>query len=404
MNIRSGIKSALLLFWVYYALFAFAADAIHGTVRNQTTGKAAAGDEVILLRLQNGMEAEASTRTDADGAFTLPLATVGGQYVVRVIHQGVNYDQNLSSSAHLEISVFDAVAKAPGGLRGNLGIVKVESADEMLKVTEMYSIRNASSPPVTQTGPRNFEFSLAQEAKFDSFQARKAGGVWLNLTPVPVKGKPGDWAVDFPLRPGETLFKFTYRLPYDGLATLHVKLAYPIENLAVVHPPALNFRALRANSFTSPGLVQGMKLEQAVAKPVVREVPAFEISGVGVAATTQAGSATEPMPSLPASTDSNPPKPIPAPTSAAKPLQAQVWLVAAGIAALLLSVMFGWWRSKKSSSTLGRKAESVIDSLKQALDQLEVERKRGEISAEQYDSTRQALDISLKRAAARSKS
>ena len=55
------------------ALSAFAADAINGTVRNQTTGKAAAGDEVILLRLQNGMEEEARTRVDAAGAFSLPL-------------------------------------------------------------------------------------------------------------------------------------------------------------------------------------------------------------------------------------------------------------------------------------------------------------------------------------------
>jgi len=403
MNIRSEIKSTLLLFWVYYALFASASDAIHGSVRNLTTGHPAVGDEVVLLRLAEGMEAESSTRTDADGAFTLPLATPGAQYVVRVIHQGVNYDQALSSSSPLEISVFDAVAKVPG-LLGNLGIVKVESADEMLKVTEMYSISNASSPPVTQTGLRNFEFSLAQEAKLDLFQARKAGGVWVNLTPVPVKGKQGDWAVDFPLRPGDTLFKFTYRIPYDGLATLHVKLAYPIENLAIVHPTAMNFRALRANSFTSPGLVQGMKLEQAVAKPVAREVPAFEISGVGVASTAQAESAPEALPSLPALIDSNPAKPAPAPTSTAKASQSQAWLVLAGIMAVLLAGVAGWWRSKKSIAVLGMKAESVIDSLKQALDQLEVEKRRGEISAEQYDSTRQALDMSLKRAVARSKS
>ncbi|HZS27680.1 MAG TPA: carboxypeptidase-like regulatory domain-containing protein [Candidatus Angelobacter sp.] len=401
MSILSRIAGFFLLLCCFFSLCA--ADSVTGKVQNLTTGHPAAGDEVVLLRLAEGMEAEASTRTDADGAFTLPLATPSAQYVVRVIHQGVNYDQNLSGSAQLEVSVFDAAAKVPG-LRGNLGIVKVESADEMLKITEMYSISNASSPQVTQTGPRNFEFSLAQEAKLDSFQARKAGGVWLNLTPTPVKGKQGTWAVNFPLRHGETLFKFTYRLPYDGLATLHVKLAYPIENFAVVHPPALNFRALRTNSFTSPGLVQGMKLEQAVAKPVVREVPAFEISGVGVASATQAESAPEAPPSFPASTNSNPAKSSPASVSVANPSQSQMWLVIAGISAVLFAGVAGWWRSKKSIVALGMKAESVIASLKQALDQLEVEKKRGEISAEQYDSTRQALDMSLRRAVARSKS
>lgn len=391
----------LLLFCCFSSLYA--ADSVTGKVQNLTTGHPAVGDEVVLLRLAEGMEAEASTHTDAGGAFTLPLATVGAQYVVRVIHQGVNYDQTMNSSAPLEISVFDAVAKVPG-LRGNLGIVKVESADEMLKVTEMYSISNTSSPPVTQKALRNFEFSLAQEAKLDLFQARRAGGVWLNLTPVPVKEKQGAWAVDFPLRPGETLFKFTYRLPYDGLATLRVKLAYPIENLAVVHPPAMNFRALRANSFTSPGLVEGMKLEQAVAKPVVKEVPAFEISGVGTASTVQAEPAPESLPSPPASTKNNPAKPAAASVSVARPSQAEVWLVMAGIVVLLLAVVASWWRSKKSRAAPGTKAGPVIDSLKQALDQLEVEKNRGEISADQYDSTRQALNMSLKRAVARSKS
>ena len=67
MNISSGIKSALfLLVCGSCTLFAFAADTISGTVRNQTTGKAAAGDEVILLRLKNGMEEESRTRTDAN--------------------------------------------------------------------------------------------------------------------------------------------------------------------------------------------------------------------------------------------------------------------------------------------------------------------------------------------------
>lgn len=188
MSISFRIAGFLLLLGCFSSLYA--ADSITGKVQNLTTGHPSAGDEVVLLRLAEGMEAEASTRTDAEGVFTLPLATSGAQYVVRVIHQGVNYDQALSSSAQPEISVFDAVAKVPG-LLGNLGIVKVESADEMLKVTEMYSISNASSPPLTQTGSRNFEFSLAQGAKLDSFQARKAGGVWLNLSPVPVKREAG---------------------------------------------------------------------------------------------------------------------------------------------------------------------------------------------------------------------
>src|SRR5260370_15487994 len=45
--------------------------AITGTVHNQTTFKPSLGDDVILLRLGNGMEEETRTKTDAQGGFTL---------------------------------------------------------------------------------------------------------------------------------------------------------------------------------------------------------------------------------------------------------------------------------------------------------------------------------------------
>src|SRR5579864_7558920 len=126
MNISSGIKSALLFICCSCALSAFAADDIQGTVRNQTSGKAAAGDQVILLRLQNGMEEEAKTRVDAAGAFSLPLSAADVPHIVRVVHQGVNYDQTASGNGPLNIAVFDAVPHIRG-LQGTLGIAQVES-------------------------------------------------------------------------------------------------------------------------------------------------------------------------------------------------------------------------------------------------------------------------------------
>ena len=167
MNISSGIKSVLLFVGFSCALSAYAADVINGTVRNQTSGKAAAGDEVILLRLQNGMEEEAKTRVDAAGAFSLPLSTADVPHIVRVVHQGVNYDQTTNGKGPLSIAVFDAVTHIRG-LQGTLGIAQVESDGQTLKVTEMYSIENDSVPPVTQAGPRNFEISIAPKATLDT--------------------------------------------------------------------------------------------------------------------------------------------------------------------------------------------------------------------------------------------
>ena len=55
---------------MFAALSGFAlADSITGTVTNKTTNKPAAGDDVVLIRLQQGMQEAAHTKTDAKGQF-----------------------------------------------------------------------------------------------------------------------------------------------------------------------------------------------------------------------------------------------------------------------------------------------------------------------------------------------
>ena len=349
MKSSSGIKSTLLLVVCgACALSAFAADSITGRVRNQTSGRAAAGDEVILLRLQNGMEEEARTRTDAEGGFSLSLVSTDAPRILRVLHQGVNYDQTVNAKGSLEIAVFDAVRRIRD-LQGTLGIAQVESDGEMLKVTEMYSIANNSAPPVTQTGPRNFEISIAPKATLDSVVVKKGGGVWVNAVAVPIKGQPGRYAVDFPIRPGDTLFKYVYHLPYSGPSTVQLKLPYPIRNFAVMHPPSMSFKPLSTQAFTSPGTAQGLRVEQAVGKPVVRSVPAFEISGIGLAAQIQPASAPRAMtPSTPVA----PPKPeTPASVTLPAipgPLENRMWVLLSGIAAILSAIAYAVWKRKRA--------------------------------------------------------
>ncbi|MBZ5491952.1 MAG: hypothetical protein LAO76_13555 [Acidobacteriia bacterium] len=346
MKIGSGIKNAFLFVCCFSALSAYAADVINGTVRNQTSGKAAAGDEVILLRLQNGMEEEAKTRVNAAGAFSLPVSSADVPHIVRVVHQGVNYDQTVRVTGALEVAVYDSVPRIRN-LQGNLGIAEVESDGETLKVTEMYSIANESVPPVTQAGPRNFEISIAPKATLDSLVVKKGSGVWVNLAPVPIKGQQGRYAVDFPIRPGDTLFKFVYHLPYSEPTRLQVKLPYPIRNFAIMHPPSMSFKPSSVAAFTSPGMAQGLRVEQAVGKPV-RDVAAFEISGIGLAATTQPARASSTM-SSPAAVGSLKPETPAAVTLPVVPgwQENPMWILFSGVAVLLTALAYVIWKKRK---------------------------------------------------------
>src|SRR5260370_40068782 len=94
-NIFSAKRLPFLFWTIFFALlpcFAATNNSISGSVRNATTGKPAAEDEVVLIRLLDGMQEETRTKTDAQGEFTLNVQLPRTGYMVQAVHQGVNYD------------------------------------------------------------------------------------------------------------------------------------------------------------------------------------------------------------------------------------------------------------------------------------------------------------------------
>lgn len=392
----------LILFWVTAAI---AADTITGTVHNETTGQPSAGDEVVLLRLGEGMQQESRTTTDAQGAFTLNTSSPNGQYLVQVSHQGVNYDQPVTGAGPVDVIVYNAIAKV-AGLRGSIGIAQIESNGKVLKITEMYDIANHSSPPVTQSRADNFEITVPAKAVFDSIEVRRGqGGMWLKATPEPVKGQTGKYDINFPIRPGDTLFKFTYRIPYQGPTTLHIKVPYPIDKFGVMHPPSMAFKPALAGTFTAPQKMPGnLTVEATTTVPTVGEVPAFEISGVGQAPEhgTQAEAAPPPQISAPPPSAATHPAPARTP-AVADPSSNGIWLVLAGIVVIVAIGILTFWRMRTRQlpvavSTKPNAQMPLLDSLKEELFQLESDRLHGAISAERYATTKQALTESIQRA------
>ena len=101
----------LVVFWCFPAV-AFGANDITGTVRYLNPDQAAANDAVVLLLQEHGMREVMRTRTNASGAFTFHVQNGTSVYLVRVLHQGVAYEQRASAGSALSIPVFDAAARA----------------------------------------------------------------------------------------------------------------------------------------------------------------------------------------------------------------------------------------------------------------------------------------------------
>jgi hypothetical protein len=281
-----------------YSIAATAADTITGTVHNRTLGELAAGDEVLLLRMDSrapnpahvnqSIQEEGRTRTDSQGSFTLKAQNPDATHLLRVVHQGVNYDHPILAGGDNSVDVFDATTNVED-ITGTVEIIRIGSNGELLHVSDMIEIKNNSSPPLTKSGHRTFEIYLPELATIDSvLAASSAAGTGpeataLTISAAPVPGEPGHYAVNFPLRPGATKFAFNYDVPYRGHVTFHPRSMYRLQQLAVMIPPSMKF-ATQSTDFVV--LNTGNDHYQVEAANLLKPGlgPQFEISGAGASA------------------------------------------------------------------------------------------------------------------------
>jgi hypothetical protein len=404
-----------------------AADTVTGVARNRTLGQFATGDEVILLRLDQGMQEEARTKTDSQGSFTLRVQFPDKLHLLRVLHQGVNYDQQVSAGDAVSVDVFEAAARVQG-LAGSIEIIRTGTKGGLLHVSDMIEIRNDSSPPLTQAGERTYEVYLPTHAKIDSVLAASSGkmGVMISATPVP--GEPGHFTVNFPLRPGATKFAFNYDLPYDGRATFRTRRLYPLQQLAVMIPPTMKFSS-RSPAFQVLPTGNSNYQVQAANRVNAGEGPEFEISGAGALPALQAQAQPPPKAATTVATPApSAPNSSPAPTQranfsggsrlSAPASRRKWWVVGVGGFLVLGAGGFLLWRGERlfvnrqfvnrqfvNSGTVaertGQGSASSSEVLKDELFRLEIDRSHGTISGEEYDSAKQALEGTIKRALAR---
>lgn len=399
---------------------------IRGSVQNLSRGQPAAGDEVILVRLDRmpgaGMQpnAAADSKTDAQGGFALTMPDPDKTYLVRVVHQGVSYDQQASVGGNLSISVFDAAPRV-ATITGSIEIVRVgtrvEGNQELLHVSDMYELRNESRPPMTQAGESTFDVYLPASATIDSVLAAGPSSnlqaihekIGLMIPALPVSGEPGHYTVNFPLRPGATRFAFNYDVRYQGHATFHARHEYAVQQFAVMIPPTMHFSS--GSAFQKLPTGDNDYQVHAAMQLKAGPGPAFEISGDGVLAPLQAKN--QAVPRAPVVPNSNVPdssrilraSPPRADSKSEKTLPLWPWQALTGGLTLICTLLLLRAREQRLASKRGMgagpstspKTSSLPESLKEEWFQLEIDRTRGLISPEEYCSARHALAETVKR-------
>ena len=317
---------------------------ITGTVTNGTVNKPAAGDDVVLISLQQRMQEAARTKTDARGHYSLDLPSSegpGGMHLIRVDHQKAAYFQPAPpNTSHVDIEVYDVAATVPG-ITTEADVMRIETDPQGLKVTQSYFIKNDSHPPKTQFSAHSYDIYLPPDAKIEGAAAMGPGGMPVASSPAPA-GEKGHYAYLFPLRPGETQFQVSYRLPYSGSMSFAPRTANGADNVVIMLPKSMTFKAAAGTPYQP--INDDLNAQTFVAKNVRASEPlSFAISGTGALprdVQAQGSSANQPgaqagNPQANSAADTRPGGGLGVPIDTPDPLNKYKWWILSGIGLLL---------------------------------------------------------------------
>ncbi|MFZ0661113.1 MAG: carboxypeptidase regulatory-like domain-containing protein [Acidobacteriaceae bacterium] len=417
MKLISSLSVAAL----FAASLAAQAATVTGTVTNKTTNKPDAGDAVVLISFQQGMQETARTKTDVRGHFSLDVPDQN-LHLIRIDHQKAAYFEPLRPGmTHVNINVYD-VAEKVAGVTNEADVIRVEAGPQGLNVVQNYFVKNASDPPRTQFGMKAYEIYLPPGAKIEAAAAAGPQGMPVSSSPMAQKD-PGHYAFIFPVRPGETRFQLSYTLPYNGSFKFTPRVALPTENLAIMLPKSMSFdgagfQPANVDDNAQTFLAKDVQPSQALA---------FTVSGTGVMPATPAqgasgqasgdqgngngGQAVSPE------SDDRPGGGLGDPIDTPDPLQKYKGWILSGLGLLLVIAMAFFLRTRSRDTVVAGPAmpsplvptplapaaaaparAPLLDSLKNELFVLETEHLEGKLSDAEYAEHKEALEKVLRRA------
>jgi hypothetical protein len=286
---------------------------------------------------------------------------------------------------------------------------------------------------------RSLEFYVPEGAEIIGGQAVTEHGNPLNSAPVQ-EGDKTRYSFIFPLRPGTTQFQVAYQVPYTGSANIDPKTVYPLQHFVAILPKAIEFSAAPGTAYKSMNDPNQPDANVQVASNTkVGQTLAFKISGEGTLGERGEGGAQGTSSDGASGGGASADRPgggLGPPIDAPDPLQKYRWYILGGFAALLIVGGVYVASRQQAANRAGRSAKALtvntneadeyidyeipdaaptsqirpgspatsrpssklLEALKEELFELEVERKQGHISQEEYEKAKSALDHTLERA------
>jgi len=384
------------------------------------------------------MEEAGRTKTDSKGNFSFQLDDAQTPHLVRAVHQAVTYHRMAPpGTTSVEVEVYD-VGKQIDGIEVVADIMRLQVERGQLQVVREFAVQNSSKPPRTQMNERNLEFYIPEGAQIVEGSAMTEHGNPLKSAPVQESVK-NRYFFEFPLRPGTTRFQVIYRFPYAGSANIDPQSLYPLQHFLAIVPKSMKFSAAPGSNFQSMNDPNQPDANVQIASATtVGQTLAFKIGGEGTLQARVEGGRAQGENSS-AQHENRPGGGLGPPIDAPDPLQKYRWSIVGVIAAALVAGAIhvalrrqattrnspqqkaqfrkfeerAWdcqapagpaermktFSAMRAQRPVERSSSSMLlDGLKEEIFQLEIERKQGEISQQEYDKVMTALDQMLERA------
>lgn len=387
---------------------------ITGTVTNKTTNKTASGDDVVLLKLAQGMQELTRTKTDARGRFTLktPDDGTGVPHMVRVTHDKANYFRAVQpGSGPVEVEVYTGAAEVDNlNLAEDVMQIQTEPGNASLRVVEHFLIKNESSPAKTLFSDHPFELNLPAGATVEGGAAKGPGAQSMAVqTPLVPLGEPNHYTIIFPIRPGETEFHIWYHVPYKDTFTFHPHPVIATDNLAIMLPKSMTFKPAAGTPFTAVTEDVGGQAQAFVARNALPSEPLdFTVSGNGQlprdTSGTQGGAASSATAAGgDPNTDTRPGGGLGTPVdkdAERDPWTKYRWWIIAGMGLVFAAAAGFLLKTPGKSPAKKSDADSALQVLRDEMFSLETDRLEGRVSESQYAELKAAYDVVLRRALA----
>ncbi|MGH9445031.1 MAG: carboxypeptidase-like regulatory domain-containing protein [Terriglobia bacterium] len=246
--LSKSIRSALLLMFAGMCvgpLRLVALGRIGGQIINGTTGRPAARQPVHLLNPANGVVRDvAVTQTDDRGSFVFNRTDVkpGDFYLLQAARGGVNYDEPVrfgpKGNASVSFRVYDSTTRQPP-IRITSARFLIRAKGHTARVEELFAVRNATNPPVAYANPRGtFLFNLAKGAGQPSVAVMGEMNLPLPQQVQPA-GPPGQFFIQYPLKPGVTVVMVAYEADYSAESfEMADSVPYPIDQIEMYVTPS----------------------------------------------------------------------------------------------------------------------------------------------------------------------